>query len=110
MDLKKQKTKIELVTIVLAVTLLTVLAHYGDITGFAVAGTITSQRLVWSDGSTATLVYDDNTSTYADFSSENDNMLCYDNKDAGYVDEWILIENVIIPAGASSTLLLEKSD
>ncbi|MFC1801183.1 hypothetical protein ACFLZB_01870 [Nanoarchaeota archaeon] len=87
---KQQKTII--IGILIALAVFAVFAQYGDITGFAVAGAITSQRLVWPNGSTATLVYDDNTSTYTDFSLENDNMfveICSDNAAVDLLNQYI---------------------
>lgn len=90
MDLKKQKK--EIVLVLIAVALLTLIAQQINITGFAVAGSITSQRLVWANGSTATLVYDDNTSTYTDLSLENNNMyveICSNNVSTDLLNQYI---------------------
>jgi len=71
--LKNQKTDLALLIFLLLVTALVVTE--GNLTGFAVAGAITTgTELRWSNGSTATLLYDNNSQTYGDSSLVNDNM------------------------------------
>lgn len=71
--IKRKKQDLALLVFLLIVTAL--LVTKGNLTGFAVAGAITTgTELRWSNGTTATLLYDNNSQTYGDSSLVNDNM------------------------------------
>ena len=71
--LKRKKQDLGLLVFLLVVTAL--LVTKGNLTGFAVAGAITTgTELRWANGTTATLLYDNNSQTYGDSSLVNGNM------------------------------------